>query len=178
MLSFRNDLDHDLKLWYLVTIEYTCANCNLLISCFWWIYAFYFDNPVGSKWNFGNFLIFVLYINSTYQILHNRFIVEMAFNTGLLVLTNVKQVGSVLSSVQQKVSRILYIQFFNALSENTSNAQNNLLSSLPRYSQEILGVYSQVILKCYFVYIINKTCRKIFDFGTILISHIINYVPY
>lgn len=72
----------------------------------------------------------------------------MAFNTGLLVLTNLKQVGSVLSSVQQKVSRILYIQLFNALSDNTNNIQNNFVSSLPKYSQEIHGVYAQAARHC------------------------------
>ncbi|XP_044760646.1 bifunctional coenzyme A synthase [Coccinella septempunctata] len=72
----------------------------------------------------------------------------MAFNTGLLVLTNFKQVGSVLSSVQQQVSRILYIQFLNALSENTSNIQNNLVPSLSKYSREIHGIYSQAARHC------------------------------
>ncbi|KAL3273238.1 hypothetical protein HHI36_014692 [Cryptolaemus montrouzieri] len=72
----------------------------------------------------------------------------MSSKTGLLVITNPKQIGLVLSSVQQKVSKILYIQLLNALSDSASGVHTKIFSSIPKYSKEINGIYTQAARHC------------------------------
>ncbi|KAK9887761.1 hypothetical protein WA026_000076 [Henosepilachna vigintioctopunctata] len=72
----------------------------------------------------------------------------MSGKTGLLLLTNSKQIGLVLSSIQQKVTKTLYIQLLNALTDNLGGINTNFLTSIPKYSQEIHGIYTQAARHC------------------------------
>ena len=76
----------------------------------------------------------------------------MLVKTGLLVVSNPKHIGKVLTSVKKHVNNTLYIQLLSALSEPFGTFLPNVFDSWPKFSKTITGIYSQVILQiisCY-----------------------------
>jgi phosphopantetheine adenylyltransferase/dephospho-CoA kinase len=72
----------------------------------------------------------------------------MLAKTGLLIVSNPKQIGKILPSVQKKVQHTLYIQLLSALTEPFGNFHTNVFNSWPKYSQTIYGIYSQAVAHC------------------------------
>ncbi|KAJ8941748.1 hypothetical protein NQ314_010285 [Rhamnusium bicolor] len=73
----------------------------------------------------------------------------MLAKTGLLVVSNHKQIGEILSSVQKQVKNTLYIQFLSALGEPLGSFYPKTFNAWPKFSQTIFNVYSQAATHCH-----------------------------
>ena len=69
---------------------------------------------------------------------------DMLAKTGLLVVSNPKQIGKILPLVRNHVKNTLYIQLLSALTEPFGNFHTTAFNSWPKYSQTIHGIYTQV----------------------------------
>lgn len=76
----------------------------------------------------------------------------MLAKTGLLIVSNPKQIGKILSSIEKQVNQTLYIQLLSALCEPLGNFYTNVFNTWPKYSQTIYGIYSQVIYNLFIHY--------------------------
>lgn len=72
----------------------------------------------------------------------------MASKTGLLIISNPKQIDRILSSAKKEVSKVLYIQLLSALIEPLGCSKINLPLCLPTASKTINGIYSQAAKHC------------------------------
>lgn len=68
----------------------------------------------------------------------------MIAKTGLLIVSNPKQISKVLASVQKQVKNTLYIQLLSALSDPFGQFHIKTLNSWPKCSRTIFNIYSQV----------------------------------
>ncbi|KAJ3644954.1 hypothetical protein Zmor_022650 [Zophobas morio] len=72
----------------------------------------------------------------------------MLAKTGLLVVSNPKQIGKILPLVRNHVKNTLYIQLLSALTEPFGNFHTTAFNSWPKYSQTIHGIYTQAATHC------------------------------
>lgn len=67
----------------------------------------------------------------------------MLAKTGLLIVSNPKHVGKLLSHAQSKVKNTVYIQLLSAIGDPFGLFYPNVFNSWPKFSQTIHGIYSQ-----------------------------------
>lgn len=85
----------------------------------------------------------------------------MIAKTGLLVVTNPKHISKLLPKVQKQVKNTLYIHLTSAL-KPLGVFNPDIFTTIPKYSQSIRVIYSEVKIKCYMcifymlLYIINS----------------------
>lgn len=72
----------------------------------------------------------------------------MLVKTGLLIVSNPKQIGNLLGSIQKQVKSTLYIQLLSALSEPLCSFCPKKCNVWPKFSPTIHGIYAQVARHC------------------------------
>ncbi|KAJ8942036.1 hypothetical protein NQ318_002790 [Aromia moschata] len=73
----------------------------------------------------------------------------MLAKTGLLIVSNPKQIGTILESVQKLVKNTLYIQLLSAISEPFGNFYSRTVNPWPEFSKTIYNIYAQAATHCY-----------------------------
>ncbi|CAH1178912.1 unnamed protein product [Phaedon cochleariae] len=72
----------------------------------------------------------------------------MLAKTGLLIISNPKQIAKILSTIESQVKNTLYIQLLSALSDPFGSFYPKSFTSWPKYSQTISKIYSQAAHHC------------------------------
>ncbi|CAG9827442.1 unnamed protein product [Diabrotica balteata] len=72
----------------------------------------------------------------------------MLAKTGLLIVSNPKQIANLLGSVKKQVKNTLYVQLLSALSEPLGNFCPKSLNTWHKFSPTIHGIYSQAARQC------------------------------
>lgn len=69
----------------------------------------------------------------------------MLGKTGLLIVSNPKQIGKVLLNIDKKVQETLYIHLLSALSDPFGCFHTSIFDCWPKYSSTIKSIYTQVM---------------------------------
>ncbi|XP_028133905.1 bifunctional coenzyme A synthase [Diabrotica virgifera virgifera] len=72
----------------------------------------------------------------------------MLAKTGLLIVSNPKQIANLLGSVKKQVKNTLYVQLLSALSEPLGNFCPKSINTWHKFSPTIHGIYSQAARQC------------------------------
>lgn len=71
----------------------------------------------------------------------------MLRQTGLLIVSNPKQIAQTLCNAGKEVKKTLYIQLLSALTEPFGNFHPKYFNSWPKLSNTVSNIYSQVRTK-------------------------------
>ncbi|CAH1954560.1 unnamed protein product [Acanthoscelides obtectus] len=72
----------------------------------------------------------------------------MLAKTGLLIVSNPKQIHKILSSIHKQVKNTLYIQLLSALGDPLGAFQPVVFNTWPKFSKTLFNIYSQVAVHC------------------------------